>query len=205
MTVRLLTSPGTGRPRWPGARGIARRVLSVLLASVLVSGCALVGGDGKPDPKVRVEWVSLAAMPDINQNWPVPVELVRVRDESLIDILLRMKSDEWFGEAGDGFRLAHPDAVFDHWEVVPGTSIAAVEVKQRGRFGGVLFCDMREPALPIRVSRKDRRVHITVDDSGCTVSGSSRKAQESDPSEPAESDSQPEKPEEPEKKWWQFW
>lgn len=150
-------------------------LLPAVVVSMLVSGCGTLDGigldlskwTGKPKPRISVSWVSVAVMPNVNENWPVPVELVRVRDEALVGMLLDMDTDDWFGEGGESFRLAHPDAVFDYWEVVPGTSTDPVEIRRLGRFGGVLFCGLREsPPPPVRVAHRGR-MRITVDDSGC--------------------------------------
>ena len=147
----------------------ARAALAVTLCAALVSGCALFnrGGGDRPQPVIRVTWVSVAMPPNINDNWPVPVELVRVRDEALVQTLLQTETADWFGDAGANFRLANPDAFFNSWEIVPGTSIAPVNVARHGRFGGVLFCGLRESAPPVRVAHRGW-LRITVEETGCS-------------------------------------
>lgn len=147
----------------------ARPALMAALCAALLSGCALFnrGGGDRPQPVIRVTWVSVAMPPSINENWPVPVELVRVRDEALVQTLLQIEADDWFGDAGANFRMANPDAFFNSWEIVPGTSIAPVNVARHGRFGGVLFCGMRSPAPPLRVAHRGW-LRITVGENGCS-------------------------------------
>lgn len=177
---------GRGRAREPRAeRGLSgearcpapcrRRAGALALlgaccaAAVAISGCALLpGGGDRPRPPIRVNWVSVAMLPEINGNWPVPVELVRVNEEALVQTLLQIQTDDWFGEAGDNFRLANPNAVYNSWEIVPGTSINPVNVARHGRLGGVLFCGLREPAAPVRVAARGW-LRITVDESGCIL------------------------------------
>lgn len=168
---RVRGGKGRDRPvRRPAA--LRSRLCPALLAAIVLSGCSS-GGDVKPPvPPVRVTKVSLTMLPDINQGWPVEVELVRVRDEALVGVLLQIDGKKWFDETGPGFRLAHPDAVFDHWEIVPGTAIGPFDIRRRGRFGGVLFCGLREPVPPVRVAH-EAEVQIVVDESGCTVNGAS--------------------------------
>jgi len=148
-------------------------LIPVLLVALLGTGCSFLGifsNPDRPDPRTRVTWITLTVLPDVNDNWPVAVEYVRVREEPLMDVLLRMGANEWFEAAGDAFRLSQPEAVFDQWEIVPGTSIGPIEVRRRGRFGGVLFCGLRgTPPPPVRVAERGR-VQIVVDNSGCTVS-----------------------------------
>ncbi|MDE0372535.1 MAG: hypothetical protein OXI73_08330 [Rhodospirillales bacterium] len=148
----------------------ARAALLAVLCSALIAGCALFnrGGGDRPQPVIRVTWVSVAMPPNINGNWPVPVELVRVRNEALVQTLLQTETDAWFGDAGANFRVANPDAFFDAWEIVPGTSIAPVNVARHGRFGGVLFCGLREPVPPVRVAHRGW-LRITVDEAGCVI------------------------------------
>ena len=175
-----------------------RTIALAALGPALTVGCGLLPGGGggggernaKPDPPVKIKTVSLAMLPDTNDNWPAAVELVRVRDESLVEVLLRTDTADWFAETGESFRMAHPDALFDDWEVVPGSTVGPVKVGRRGRFGGVLFCGLREPGPPVRVTHKGR-VMITVDDSGCVVSRTSKN---------------PKKPDAPNTdKWWIPW
>jgi len=149
--------------------GVLRALLAGFPAAAL-TGCGLLqfGGGDSPQPRIRVSWVSVAMMPDVNERWPVPVELVRVGDESLVQTLLQIETGDWFGEAGDNFRLANPDAVFDSWEIVPGTSIAPVNVARHGRMGGVLFCGLREPSPPVRVAHRGW-LRILVNESGCAL------------------------------------
>lgn len=150
-------------------RKLFRAALPALI--LFVAGCGIFGGGGnRPDPRIRVTWVSVAMLPDINGNWPAPVELVRVNDEAQVQTLLQLDTGEWFfGETGENFRLANPDAVFDSWEIVPGTSIRAVNVARHGRFGGVLFCGLRDNAPPpVRVAQRGW-LRITVTATGCAI------------------------------------
>ena len=184
------------------------RILAALLVLTVVNGCALLGrlgfGDGadKPNPKIGVSWVSVAVLPGVNQNWPVSVDLVQVRQEALVELLLQMDPVEWFGGGGEGFRLAHPDAVLNQWEVVPGTAIEPERVRRRGRFGGVLFCGLREPTPPIRVAHKGR-LRVTVDESGCALNGVNRKTQSADGPEQGEEPGSVKN--KPRYRWWKFW
>lgn len=158
----------------------------LVLAAALVqmTGCANpvtnmipgVGGGGnkeqveKPAKLLKVKTISLNMLPGTNENWPVAVELVRVRDMALVDTLLRISTEEWFGEMGESFRQAHPEALYDAWEVVPGTQVGPFRVRERGKFAGVLFCRTRQETPPLRFL-KNGEVTINIDNSGCTPSG----------------------------------
>lgn len=130
----------------------------------------LLTGTESVEQVTKVESVEVTVLPGINDNWPVRVELVRVSEESLVEALLGMDSAEWLDEAGRRFRLAHPEAVFDDWEVSPGTTVGPFDVERPGRLGGVLFCGLRESAVPPARFVHEGDVRIVVDDSGCTLS-----------------------------------
>lgn len=158
------------------------KTLTLLLGVALVAaGCSLIPGLGggrnpdapqKPKNPVRLKTVSLAMSKEANSGWPAKVELVRVRDEGLANVLLRIKAADWFGTEGDAFRQANPFAQYDAWEVVPGTNIGPFKTRRRGRFAGVLFCGIQSERPPYRMHR-DGNVMIYIDDEGCTVTGTS--------------------------------
>ena len=109
----------------------------------------------------------------VNDDWPVPVGLARVKDEALVQPLLAIDAMAWFGEAGERFRNAHPQARFDSWEVVPGSVIGPVEVKVAGDWAGVLFCGLRSGAVPLRVEQNSN-VTVRIEDAGCVLEGGER-------------------------------
>lgn len=142
------------------------------LAAVL-AGCAGTGGAGAGGPAaLSVETVTLRMAAGVNDDWPVAVELVRAADPATLDQLLAMNATDWFGGGGDAFRVANTDALYDAWEVVPGTTAGPFEVAVQGRYGGVLFCDMRgdEPPLAVPFER-DGDVLVSIGDEGCTLAG----------------------------------
>ena len=162
----------------PMPRASLLRASLVSVAALALGGCAALrlvglGGDDdgpqKPQDPVRVNSVSLAMSEQANEGWPARVELVRVRDETLAGVLLRIETPDWFGAGGDGFRRANPAALYHGWEVVPGTTIGPFKTRKRGRFAGILFCGTRPPSPP--PLRLDRSGHlmIYVDKEGCNV------------------------------------
>lgn len=151
----------------------AARPVLVALAALAVAGCGATGGAGNPGAaSLAVETLTLRMAPGVNDSWPVPVELVRVADPAAMDRLLEMNAADWFGGAGEAFRVANTDALYDAWEVVPGTTTGPFDIRVAGRYGGVLFCDLRgeEPQLPVRFER-DGDVLVSIADEGCTLAG----------------------------------
>jgi hypothetical protein len=150
-----------------------RTILAILGLSIGLAGCA-TDGETLTEVKrpLRLERITLTVASKANDNWPVPVELVRVQDATLIDQLLRIEAQAWFDGEADAFRKAHPEAFFGFWEVVPGTVVGAEDVEiEDEEVAGVLFCGLRSnPTPPLRFER-DGDVTVHIDDDGCRLSG----------------------------------
>lgn len=166
-----------------GPQRLAKSLVAVILVLMMLplSGCGLLGvvfgGGGNneknsgttPKPPLKLKKVALAMGSTVNDNWPVTVELVRVKDADLAKELLTMDAKQWFAEDGKAFRGAHPDAYFDRWEVVPGTSVRSSKVKKAsGKVAGVLFCDLVHSQPPQRVTRNGR-ITIRIESDGCAI------------------------------------
>ena len=138
----------------------------------LLASCGWLGfgNDGiqEPDNPIRVRTISLAMSSETNDSWPVRVALVRVNDKALADMLLRIEASNWFGDEGFGFRQANPLALYDDWEVVPGTNIGPFDIDQKGKFAGILFCDLRQSRPSLRLPYGGD-VAIYIDSEGCNV------------------------------------
>ena len=179
-----MASIANGTARGPAARGrlfgcaagLSPRFRVIAGAAGLVA--AMAGCQGSPEtstttplpgPHLNVSTVIVNVAGDVNDGWPVQVELVRVATVEAMDALLVLDNEAWFGEAGADFRLRNPDARVDAWEVVPGTSAGPFDVAQRSQLSGVLYCNAGADA-PIRFEQSGDAI-VLVGDEGCTVSG----------------------------------
>ena len=142
---------------------------SVALAILLALGACRGNGVIKPDPPIKLRNVVLVMADDANDDWPVAVDMVRVNDGNLLTELLRIESAAWFGEAGEKFRRANPQALIDQWEIVPGTTVGPVNVRVRQRVTGVVFCDIAGTP-PVRLGYNGD-VTLRIEDDGCTMQG----------------------------------
>ena len=148
-------------------KGLAAALAGTLAALV---GCATDPVRNEPERPLRIESATLSLASAANNRRPVRVSLVRVDDERLAGDLLAVTGTGWFEDGGrDGFLAAHPTAVHDWWEVVPGTTIGPFDLRARGARAGVLFCDVGSRA-PVRVER-DGELRIGIDDDGCRIEG----------------------------------
>ena len=148
-----------------------KTMLAALLVPIVIAGCT--GGREtitEPARALELDRISLAAAPGTNDNWPVRVELVRVRDVALVRQLLHIQTEAWFAESSHAFRQSHPEGFIYSWEVVPGTVVGPVDVAVEGPVAGVLFCETPSSPLPIRFER-DGDVVVRIDDEGCALIG----------------------------------
>ena len=148
------------------------RVAFALAVAAMLAGC---GGSSAPRPEpperpLRLNQIELEMIEDPNRSRPVRVELVRVADMRLLPEILRINTNGWFGQTGQAFKSAHPEAIFDSWEVVPGTAIGPFEVEIDEDVAGVLFCDTLTAPPPLRFEL-DGAVRVTINNDGCELSG----------------------------------
>jgi hypothetical protein len=142
---------------------LSRSLCASLLLAVLGCGTgsrSLFGGD----IAVRVD-----ADLKINQDSPVPVELVIVYDKDLLAQLAGMKAHDWFA-GREQLRKDHPgddDFVSLSWEVVPGQSLPPQTLSfGSGARGGFVFADyFSDGAHRARVDpHQSLRIHLQTDD-----------------------------------------
>lgn len=136
------------------------------VAGLLVTACA--SKDVK-EP-VDIDRMSFDMAAGANRDRPARLEMVRVNDDDLVRELVGIATEDWFGDAGEAFRSANPNAVYDVWEVVPGRAAGPFKVDAKGDLAAILFCDTQEAPPPLRVGRGgDVTVHVTA--GGCEVDG----------------------------------
>lgn len=135
----------------------------VAMAWVLVSasGCAMVGSmanvvasstanlfSGPPGPSF-LDWkaMTVVAAPDVNQNSPLALDLVFVRDPAVLEKLLTMPAAKWFASK-DEILKTYPNALsIKSWELVPQQVLQlSEEALGSPRVAGmVLFADYLAP------------------------------------------------------------
>ncbi|HYO11969.1 MAG TPA: hypothetical protein VE685_02095 [Thermoanaerobaculia bacterium] len=112
----------------------------LLLAVSLVASCGvrrkvsrMFGGD------VKVE-VTISSQ--LNDNAPVPVEVVFLYDQGLLESVLQKSAREWFANREQFIKDNSPKKSFDSWkwEWVPGQTVEPFKLSYRiGARGGVVF------------------------------------------------------------------
>lgn len=140
--------------RWPACLAMAWVIVSV-------SGCAMVGGmanvvasstanlfSGPPGPSF-LEWkaITMVAAPNVNQNSPLALDLVFVRDPIALDKLLTIPASKWFASKEEILKT-YPNAMsIKSWELVPQQVLQlSEEALGSPRVAGmVLFADYRTP------------------------------------------------------------
>lgn len=89
------------------------------VANVVASSTAnMFSGSAGPS---FLDWqaISLVAAPDLNQNSPLALDLVFVRDQATLDVLLALPASKWFGSKASLMKT-YPNAfTVRSWELVP--------------------------------------------------------------------------------------
>lgn len=122
------------------ARALARLAV-VALAVLLVSSCGfsrrisrLFGGDVK---------MTVAVSPQLNNNSPVPVEVLIFYDQGLMEQVMAMTAEQWFQGRSQFVKdngTKQPGFDTHHWEWVPNQTIDRLKLSYRiGARGGVVF------------------------------------------------------------------
>jgi len=132
--------------RNPGRRGGLLAVPCLLLAMGALVGC----GSSAAPFRLLIE---VQVAPQSNQNSPIPVTLVAVRDRKLFERFSQMSAKQWY-EQRDQLRRDYPggDAFSEwEWEFVPGFAPPPTVVEIDGDSAGAfLFANYRSPG-PHRV------------------------------------------------------
>ena len=113
------------------------RWLALLVPLCLATGCSTIDGMTKtvgnalgfgPKPTTP-DWrsVTITAAPDANQNSPVAIDLVFVREQALLDTLTATPSARWFTSRNDIVRSFPEGIGVLSYELVPRQSIRVPE------------------------------------------------------------------------------
>ncbi|WP_110854122.1 type VI secretion protein [Paraburkholderia silvatlantica] len=123
-------------------------------------------------PKVQVDTLAIAVSTQANQDTPIAVDAVLVRNQQLLDALLGLPSAKWFAQR-DQWRRDHPeDIAVVSFEVVPGQQIAAAPFPFGGKRGAgvVVFADYQTPgAHRVRLDRGPAHALLLLGDQDLSV------------------------------------
>ena len=99
------------------------RCLTIVLMPLFLASCALPGFLSFKGTRLGWNQVELSAAPGANQNSPVAIDIVLVRDESMIDRLNELTAAKWFGARADLLKTYPAALSYRSWEVVPGQAL----------------------------------------------------------------------------------
>jgi hypothetical protein len=144
-------------PRVLSRLALAPVALAALALALPLAGCAKLlpfraffGGTMK---------VAVSVPPSINQNSPVPVEVLLVYDSSLLGQLNAMTATQWFAQREQFMKTRPPGQGYQStfWVWVPGQSVAEQAISYHPLVrGGIVFAgyfspgDHRIDILPFR-------------------------------------------------------
>ena len=151
-----------------------RTMPGAVLAAFVTAGCAGLGDSAsvatEPARPLMLETLKLVMEQGTNGNSPARVDLVRTQDAMLTNQLLAIETGAWFAGKRDAFKSAHPEALFNEWEPVPGVVVGPEELAVDVAVAGVLFCGVNNGSAPLRLER-DGDVAVHISDDGCEIRG----------------------------------
>ena len=145
-------------------------ISALVFTAACMSGCGTLGGaeSGQSTEPVQIDSVTFEMAAQANSRRPARVGLAQFENPNLAARLVEISAADWFGEKGNKFRAAHPNAYYDDWELVPGlvTGPFALEVDEY--VSAVLFCDTDANTPPLRI-QEDGDLAVHIEPGGCEV------------------------------------
>lgn len=132
-----------------------RRLLAMLLCAATVTGLAGCSTYQSAKnllfpPGEKLNWSELGFLvePLINENSPVAVDLVLVRDALLVARLEKLSAQQWFFQRASLQQAAPDDLVIRSWELTPGDSLRVLkkDLPTERALRVFLFTGYRTPA-----------------------------------------------------------
>jgi type VI secretion system protein len=143
--------------------------VSLCLAAALGLTGALGCSAAQRQERILVEFF---VAPRTNQNSPVPLALVAVKEPKLFDRVVEMTAKQWF-EQREQIRRDYPGGkAFAEWEweYVPGQSPPPVVIQRdEGALDTFIFANYRAPGDHRFRLGKQRRMRIDVGDEDLTI------------------------------------
>ena len=141
-----------------------KNILLVFL--VLLNVAPIVPGASAQSKPVMKVYVA----PNANQNNPVALDLVLVKDKKLLKELMKLSASEWFQKRNQ-YRLDYPKEIglgAGSWEWVPGQVVASIPLKHRFA-GGIIFANYSTPGAHRASINLRKSVLVNLGEEGFTV------------------------------------
>jgi type VI secretion system protein len=123
----------------------------------------------RPSPKLTI---TVDVSPEANNNNPVAVDLVLVKDKKLFKELMKVTAAEWF-EKREQFRLDYPKETglsAGSWEWVPGQKVVVEPLPLKFKTaGGLVFANYFTPGAHRAVIKPGKPFTLTLGAEDLTV------------------------------------
>jgi type VI secretion system protein len=140
---------------WPSVGWCLLRTWVVCLSMGLLAGCgamsavtSMVSSVMEPKPAAP-DWKSLVitANNDANQNSPIAVDVVYIKDKAMVTALLATSSSKWFATRSDLLRSFGDSVEISSFELMPSQSIRLDAKALAGNFAlaALVFADYPTP------------------------------------------------------------
>lgn len=159
----------TGMAMGAATRGMQAAALTLLLA---LAGCSALGLDYFKGEKPAWKQVMVSAADDANGDSPVAVDIVLIKDETLLPRFAELTAAKWFSARADLLNTYPQGLRYEGWEVVPGQRLIVPGEKFEGSrvAGAFVFARYGAPgAHRARVETFSGRLVIRLENKAFTV------------------------------------
>ena len=129
-----------------------KNLIGGLFISVLISGCSVLDSSVEaykvaknfvfpPGEKVKWKSLNLSLSRDVNDGYPIVIDLVFVKNEVLLNKINDISTTEWFGKKKALLNTFPNDLFVMNWELAPGDnlSLSKREFKEQRMYGVLIF------------------------------------------------------------------
>ncbi|MDQ1558714.1 MAG: type secretion system protein [Pyrinomonadaceae bacterium] len=137
-----------------------------VLVALLLPACRI---PLRPSPKLTI---TVDVSPQANNNNPVAVDLILVKDKKLFKEMMKVTAAEWF-EKREQFRLDYPKETglsAGSWEWVPGQKVVIEPLPLKFKSaGGLVFANYFTPGAHRAVIKPGKPFQLTLGPEDLTV------------------------------------
>ena len=148
-----------------------KTVLWFFIIGVGLTACnGLTDEPVTPSNTVEIETVTITTSEEMNNNWPVAIDMVRSHDERLLERIGQLSAKDWFEQKED-FTRNYPELQVDGWEPVPNQQIGPVDVDPGEDWSGYIFADYRNSRSNRVRLNVEQNVILRLNQNDFTVAG----------------------------------
>lgn len=162
-----------------------KNIIGGLFISVLISGCSVLDSSVDaykvaknfvfpPGEKVKWKSLNLSLSRDVNDGYPIVIDIVFVKNEVLLNKINDISTTEWFGKKKALVNTFLNDLFVMNWELAPGDNLSVTksEFEDQRMYGVLLFAKYNNQGdYKVRIDSIKGSVVVDFESSGINAYG----------------------------------